>query len=167
MEELPLPLHLFIHLLLAVCAGYAVGRSFKKPWLGILAGVAGGFFIDLDHVLEYFLVFGPHFNLVQFLDGQQFLASGQVRSYFHAWEYLPVLGLAGWLLRRKHPAAATIILSLALGAFVHLVTDCVVNSYPPRNYSMIYKYRIGFRVENFLSPEQYREFQESRAYLGF
>jgi hypothetical protein len=164
MEHLPLPLHLFIHLSLAVFAGYFVGRRYNKIELGIAAGLLGGFFIDLDHVLEYFLVFGPHFNLVYFLEGRQFLTSGHVHNWFHAWEYVPILLLASWLLRRQK-AVMIFILALTLGGLVHLTTDCLVNQYPPRNYSLLYRWRINFAMEKFLSPAQYQEFLYNKKYL--
>jgi len=164
MEHLPLPLHLSIHFILAVLVGWLLGRRFNKPVLGIIAGLLGGFFIDLDHVLEYFLVFGPHFNLVYFLDGRQFLASNQVHIWFHAWEYAPILLLLAWLLRKKK-AVMVFILVLTVGALVHLASDCVINQYPPRNYSLLYRWRVNFSVDQILSPEQYQEFLNQKKYF--
>ena len=164
MENLPLPLHLLLHFVLAVLAGWLVGRRFDKTALGIVAGILGGFFIDLDHVLEYFLVLGPHFNIVYFLEGRQYLTSSQVHSWFHAWEYVPPLLFLVWLLR-KHVAGAVFVLALTLGGAVHLATDSVVNQYPVRNYSLIYRWRSNFAVEKLLNPAQYREFMEDKAHF--
>lgn len=165
MEHLPLPLHLLIHLVLAVLAGYFVGRLFKQTLLGVIAGLMGGFFIDLDHVLEYFLVFGPHFNLALFLEGRQFLTSGLMHLFFHAWEYVPGLLLLAFGLRRR-PVVAGFIVALAFSGFIHLLSDSVINNYPIRNYSLYYRYRMGFQTERLLSPVQYQKFLETRQYLG-
>lgn len=166
--ELSLPLHLSIHFVLAILVGYAVGRHFKKIRLGIIAGVLGGFFIDFDHVLEYFLVFGPHFNLWMFFNGRQFLASDRIRLWFHAWEYAPIILLAAWLFWRKNKiSVATFLFALALGGFVHLMTDCVLNLYPPRNYSIIYRASQNFSTRQLLSPEQYREYLYDQKAVGF
>ena len=63
---MPLALHLGIHFALAVLSGYLLGSYFNNKKLGVIFGILGGFLIDLDHVLEYFLVFGPSFNLQYF-----------------------------------------------------------------------------------------------------
>ena len=165
MFVLPLPIHLSIHFLLAVLMGYLVGKKFNKISLGIIAGVSGGFFIDLDHILEYFLVYGPHFNLFYFLDGRQFLLSGQIHLWFHAWEYVPILLLIVWLVRCKK-ALSVFLLALALGAFVHIGSDCVINNYPPRNYSVTYRYSQNFSAKKLLNAPQYQEYLENRQHLS-
>jgi len=164
MEHLPLPLHLSIHFILAVLVGWLLGRRFNKPALGIIAGLLGGFFIDLVNVLEYFLVFGPHFNLAYFLDGRQFIASSQVHSWFHAWEYAPILLLLAWLLRKKK-AVMVFIIVLTVGGLVHLASDCLINQYPFRNYSLLYRWRVNFAADQILSPEQYQEFLNQKKYF--
>lgn len=163
---MPLYIHLAIHFILAVLSGYAVGAYFKKPVTGLLAGVAGGFLIDLDHVLEYFLVFGWEFNIFSFLDGEQFLVSGLIRLWFHAWEYIPILVILAWLFRRQL-YAKTIVLALVLGGSVHLLSDVMINNYPFRNYSLIYRYRQDFKAENLLNHDQYQEYLENRSSYEF
>ncbi len=162
---MPLYIHLSIHFILAVITGYTVGRYFKKPWLGLLSGIVGGFLIDLDHLLEYFLVFGWHFNIYNFFDGHQFLTSGLIRLFFHAWEYVPILILIAWFFR-KNLYAKTIVLVLASSGLVHLVSDVFINNYPWRNYSLIYRYHQHFQAENILSEAQYQEYLESRLIKG-
>lgn len=162
---LPLPLHLSIHFFLALLVGYLVGRYFHKPWAGLIGGLLGGFFIDLDHVLEYFLVFGPHFNLSDFFNGRQFLVSGQIHTWFHAWEYVPILAFIAWAVRRR-PVFVAFFLALTIGVFVHLVSDCLINHYPPRNYSLIYRYEVNFAVDKLLNPEQYQKYLENRQAIG-
>ena len=163
---MPLPLHLFIHFSLAVLVGYLVGRRFGKPLIGLIGGVCGGFLIDLDHVLEYFLVFGPHFNFFLFFNGRQFLASDQIRLWFHAWEYLPLLLLIAWVLRRR-AAVFVFCLALALGGAVHLASDCLINNYAPQNYSLIYRWRHDFSSRQILNQAQYRELLDDRKAVGF
>lgn len=160
---MPLFVHLALHLSLALGAGYLVGRYFNRSWQGTIAGFVGGVLIDLDHVIDYWAEFGWRFNIWEFLQGGQYLASGQIHTWFHAWEYLPVLIAVAWLLRR-HRTAAAVIAALAAGAFVHLVTDCLVNNYPPRNYSLAYRIGVDFRVESLLNEEQYRRYLEDRAW---
>jgi len=165
MLPIPLPLHLLIHFTLAVLAGYLVGRRLGKTELGIIAGILGGFFIDRDHILEYFLVYGPHFNLVYFLEGRQFLLSDKIRIWFHAWEYIPVLLIVAYFWRRQK-AVYVFILALTLGGLIHLMTDCLINQYPPQNYSLLYRSRHNFSAQELLSPEQYYKYQKDRQDFG-
>lgn len=160
-----LPLHLFIHLALAVLAGFLIGRHYNKVKLGLIAGVLGGFLIDFDHVLEYFFVFGLHFNFYQFLQGQQFLASNRIFLIFHAWEYIPLLLGLAWLLRRRR-GVYVFLLALTLGGTVHLATDCLVNKFPPQNYSIIYRWSVNFATPKLLSPEQYQRHLEEKRLAG-
>ena len=166
--NLPLPLHLSIHFAMAVLSGLAIGISFRRfvDWrLGLMAGILGGFLIDLDHVIEYFLVFGSHFNLQYFLEGRQFLISDKVRLVFHAYEYFPLLLVLAYLLRQKKKVAI-FLLALAFSGLVHLVSDSFINNYPPRNYSIIYRASKQFSTPDLLSPDQYRNNIELRAQLG-
>jgi len=160
-----LPLHLFIHFILAVLVGYLVGSHCRRPYLGIIAGLVGGFFIDLDHVLEYFLVYGPHFNIVYFFEGRQFLSSNQIHLWFHGWEYIPVILLAAWLLRRQK-TVSIFLSAMILGASLHLATDCLINQYPPRNYSLFYRYSQNFSASKILDAIQYQKYIEDRKYFG-
>ena len=100
---MPLYIHLSIHFILAVLVGYYFGWRFKQVWLGIIIGIMGGFLIDFDHVLEYFLYYGWHFNMQYFIESRQFLLTDKIRIYFHAWEYFPLLYfLVGYLDGGKH-----------------------------------------------------------------
>jgi hypothetical protein len=165
MATIPLPLHLLIHFALAALIGYLVGRPYQKIWPGIIGGILGGFLIDLDHFLEYFLVFGLHFNFLDFCNGQQFLVSGQIHIWFHAWEYVPILFLITWLCRRQKAVAAC-LLALTLGVFVHLVSDCLIDHYPPRNYSLIYRCEVNFSAAKLLDAEQYAKYLQDRKAIG-
>jgi len=162
---MPLALHLLIHFSLSILSGYIVGRYFKNIWLGIIAGFLGGFLIDLDHVLEYFFILGAHFNLYYFLTGRQFLKSDRIYIIFHAWEYIaPLLGLA-WLLEKKKTLKIFLI-SLAFAASVHLVSDALINNYPFKFYSIIYRSEQSFAAPRLLSPGQWTRNLELKASLG-
>jgi len=165
MTAVPLPLHLFIHFTLAVLAGFSVGYYYNKLKIGIIAGIIGGFLIDLDHVLEYFLVYGWHFNIIYFFQGREFLLSDKIHIYFHAWEYLPILLILAWLLRKKK-TIMIFILALTLGIFFHLTTDHFINQYPWRNYSLIYRVKVNFSAPRLLSPEQYQNYILDRQELN-
>jgi hypothetical protein len=163
---MPLALHLSIHFTVAVLTGYFCGRYFKQMLLGLIAGVMGGCLIDLDHVLEYFLTFGLRFSFTEFFNGYQFLASERTYLFFHAWELVPILLIIAYLVRQKKKVAIFLI-SLAAAGFVHLISDCFINNYSPRNYSIIYRASQGFKTEQLLSPGQYQNYLIYRERAGF
>ncbi len=162
---IPLPLHLTIHLTLAIIVGYLVGRHYKKPGWGIILGIIGGFLIDLDHVLEYFLVYGPHFNLLYFTQGREFLLSDKVHLWFHAWEYFPLLLILSTILKKKK-TWQMVLVTLAFAGLVHLATDCLINHYPPKFYSLIYRTHAGFSAQKLVLPADYQKNMELKAELG-
>ena len=149
---MPLLLHIFIHFILAIGLGYGLGRYFKKPWLCLILALLAGWLIDLDHVLEYFLVFGPHFNLIYFLQGREFLLSDKIHILFHAWEWVLLLGSVACLIWKKKRTIAIVLITIAAGIFIHLWTDVFINQYAPQNYSIIYRATQGFSAPKLLSP---------------
>ena len=151
--NLPLALHLSIHLIMAILSGLFFALIFKKLYWGLAAGLLGGFLIDLDHVLEYFFVFGLRFNLSEFLQGYQFLSSDKIYLVFHAFEYFPLLLLLVYLFRKRQ-VLSFFLITLAFSGFVHLVSDCYINNYPPKNYSILYR-----MSKNFSAPELLRAHQ--------
>lgn len=162
---MPLYIHLAIHFLLAVLVGYLCGRVFKQVRLGIIVGIIGGFLIDLDHVLEYFLIFGTTFNLEYFLESRQFLISEKIRLYFHAWEYVPIFLLLVWFFRAKQKLQL-IFVTLAFSSSVHLISDVLINNYYFRYYSIVYRYERDFSSSQLLSEEQYQRNLEYKKELG-
>lgn len=162
---MPLAIHLFIHFSLAVLVGYYFGRRFKRLWLGIILGILGGFLIDLDHVLEYFFFYGPHFNFTYFIQSRQFLLSDKIRLFFHAWEYFPLLLLIAWLGRRKQ-ILKMVFLTLAFAGLVHLITDVIINGYSLPYYSIAYRAQHHFSAPELLSPADYQQNLDYKQELG-
>ncbi|MCX6761935.1 MAG: hypothetical protein NTY33_03815 [Candidatus Moranbacteria bacterium] len=163
--NLSLPLHLSIHLFLSLFAGLIVWRIWKKPRLAVILGLIGGFLIDLDHFIDYYLVFGWHWNWHYFRDGYQFLKSGKIYVLFHGWEYVIILVLLVFLFKNKY--IETILLALALGAFFHLITDVVVDDTPIKSYSIIYRIKHNFDIYYINSPENYEKYLKKRARVKF
>ncbi len=163
--SLSLPVHLLIHFSLAILSALFFAFAFKQFYWPILAGLLGGFFIDLDHVLEYFFVFGLKFNLYEFLNGYQFLTSDKIWLVFHAWEYFPIILLLVYLLRKKK-VLALFLLTLAFSGLVHLVSDSYINNYPLKNYSIIYRAYKNFSAPELLRPHQWELNLKAKERLG-
>jgi len=162
---MPLLLHLFIHFFLSALIGYYFGVYFKRVGLGIALGIIGGFLIDLDHILEYFLVYGLQFNFVHFIQSRQFLVSDKIRIFFHAWEYFPILLFLAWL-GRKRQILKMILLTIACAALIHLFTDAIINGYSIKYYSIIHRAQHHFSAPELLSPADYQLNQKYKQRLG-
>lgn len=163
--DIPLFWHLFIHFFFAILSGYLAGYYFKNIPLGIMFGFMGGFLIDLDHVLEYLLVFNGQFNLQHFFDGRQFLFSEQLHLWFHAWEHALVLLLIAYFFRRNK-TVKIIVMTLAFAGTIHLISDCIINRVPPQFYSLSYRASRGFAMKNLMTPEVYQINQKLKLELG-
>jgi hypothetical protein len=163
--NLSLPIHLFIHFSLSLLAGIIVWRVWKKPFLVILAALCGGFLVDFDHFIDYFLAFGGNFNLYYFEKGFSFLKSGKMYTFFHGWEYVIILLLIAVFLNNK--TAKIFFLALSLGLFFHLCADVIVDKMPIASYSIIHKAHNNFDIEKLVTPEHWEKDQERKKTLGF
>lgn len=147
-------LHLSIHFLSALIAGYIVWKIWQKPLVSFAAGIIGGFFIDLDHFIDYFLAFGWSFNFNYFINSHQYLKADKVYVLFHAWEYVILLIIAVMILNNKTLKSA--LLALALGILFHLSADVVINEGLVKSYSIIHRAKNNFETEKLVLPEQFR-----------
>jgi len=159
---MPLPLHLSIHLFFALLAGIIIWLIFRRHLLlAISGGILGGFLVDIDHFIDYFLAFHWNFNLSWFLQGYEFLKTDQIHLFFHAWEYVIILLSLGFLLKSKK--LIILLFSLALGLFFHLTGDVLMNEgLTIKSYSMIYKIEQDFQIKKLVTPEHYQKDQEKR-----
>jgi len=126
-KNMYLILHLLIHLFFAFVAGLIVWLFWGHSEISFLAGFLGGFLIDIDHLIDYFIAFGPKFRLSYFLRGYSFLKNDKIYVLFHGWEYV-ILSVITLLVIRPSAEIAAGIWGLTLGAFLHLVADRYINS---------------------------------------
>ena len=104
-----LTLHLIFTLLLAWFF-----YKLKGGWLWPALAILGGVFIDLDHLIDYFLYFGWTFDLKAFFK-HEYLASGRMYIIFHSVE----LAILVWALALVLPWA----IPVASGMTLHLIID--------------------------------------------
>jgi len=170
-------LHLTIHFLLSILAGYVVFRFWDKKWrvgtrterLGrsgtgaIIGGILGGFFIDLDHLIDYFLVFGWKFNLNYFLKGWSFAKSDYIYIFFHSWELVLLLLIIFLILKKG--LVKTFTLALALGMCAHLFTDYTMTGAPASLYFLTHRAKNEFKIEKLFPPEDYQSHLEDREWF--
>lgn len=156
-----LSLHLLIHLFFSLLAGYVVFRLWGKPLLSFVFAIIGGFLVDFDHLLDYYLAFGWNFNFYWFSKGYEFLKSDKIYLLFHGWEYVIILLSLGLFL--KNIKIKTLILALAFGLFLHLSGDVIMNEgLTVKSYSVVYRIKNDFQIEKLVTPEHYQYNVEKR-----
>jgi len=160
-----LKLHLALHVLSALLAGFIVWRIWKKPLTSFVAGILGGVLVDLDHFFDYFLTFGFHFNLAYFNRGDQFLKSDRILVLFHAWEYVFILLVLVFMIKNR--VWKSFLLALAIGLFFHLCLDVKIDHMPVKSYSIAYRLEHNFKIEPLIYPEHYAEHVKRRLEAGF
>jgi hypothetical protein len=163
--NLPLPIHLSIHIFFSLCAGLFVWKIWKKPILASTFALLGGFFVDLDHFFDYYLAFGFKWNWFYFRNDFQVLKSGKIYILFHAWELVLILMCLVFLFKNK--CAKTIFFSLALGLFFHLWTDVIIDQVSPKAYFLIYRIDNNFSNKAISSPKNYEKYLYYRSQAGF
>lgn len=152
-----LAIHLSLHFLFAVLAGLITWLFFGHPFLSLTAAFLGGVMIDLDHLIDYFIAFGPRFQLNSFLKGHQFIKNDKIYVLFHGWEYV-ILSIITIVILGGSTKINAIVWGLTLGSFFHLVTDRYVNhGMTLRGYSLFYRAWHGFKMKDIVTPEHYAE----------
>lgn len=148
--------HLAIHFISGLIAGFIVWRIWKKPVLSYLFAILGSVFVDLDHLIDYFVAFGWNFKLDYFLWGYQFLESGKIYVLFHGWEYVVILIVLVVILKSK--IVKSIILALALGLLFHISEDVLLNNMPIKSYSIIYRVKNNFKIQKLVDRDHYERY---------
>lgn len=141
----------------AACAvtAYATGSASLTA-----AVAAGGFFIDLDHAVDYVL-----FERQRDLRPDAFLRhylEGRVRRavlVLHSYELFAALGLLAWWMQ------APLISAYLVGALMHLALDIVFNS-RLMPYSIAAFYSFGYRLAHRFDAVALLGFAEPRPVAG-
>jgi hypothetical protein len=158
-------LHISIHILLGLVAGFIAWKLWKRPFLAFFSGILGGVAVDVDHLVDYFLAFGIHFNLNYFIWGYSFLKSDKIYLLFHAWEYVVILLVLVLLFKNK--AIKTVFFGLALGLFFHLSADVVIDKLPMRSYSIIYRAKNNFDLQKIVTPFHWQKHLKQKEEVKF
>jgi len=157
--------HLATHAFLGFLAGFITYLFFGQFLLSFTAGFVGGFAIDLDHLIDYFLVFGGNFKLDYFFKGYSYFKSGKMYILFHGFEYVMVLALLSFLI--NNTAVQTILVGLAFGILIHLITDIKINNIPFQTYWVLKRIKNNFDIKYLTKPDQYQKFLQEKQSLGF
>lgn len=139
----PLDKDLVLHLIVSFFIFVLIYIFFGSWKLAILAFLSG-LLIDLDHLVDYFLVYRTNFDPEKFFNGYQFIESKKVYVFLHGWEWIVVILLVGFLAGITRPAIA-----MALGIFGHLAVDQILSfRHEPFFYFLTYRFIKKFNLED-------------------
>ena len=138
---------------IAISAGISLGL--QATWhsgAATLGCFLSGIFIDIDHYLEYY-IFRKQFpfrykDLVKYCDYNQ---ERKLYLFFHAYEYLFVLGL---LICFFHFSKAW--LGVTIGLTTHLVLDQWANPIKPLFYFLTFRAKNRFEKTKILSEKYFQ-----------
>lgn len=146
-------LHELTHLTLSLLVGLIIWKISGNFYV-LPAALMGGFFIDLDHLIDYYLAFGATFNLSYFLKGYSFLKTDKIYVLFHSWELVIILFLA--------LPTQPLFLSFSLSLFLHLTFDVFTNNMRVQSYFLLYRLRNKFELKTMVTSEHYHKHLEQK-----
>lgn len=121
------------HVLASTCisgALFAVSRS----WELALSSWVAGIFVDLDHIPDYLVEFGPRFSIQRFF--HSFSAGSYKRIFIllHGWEWLAVLLALAWSTRWNPWLTGWL-----MGHSQHMILDQFGNRSGTFTYSLLFR----------------------------
>jgi hypothetical protein len=141
-----------IHLVLSLLAGGVCFCFFGNPWL-IGAAILVGFFIDVDHLFDFFTYFGwsGFKNLKNFFQVKTYLnPRGKIYALLHGFEYVPLFWFLGHII-----GVGGLSWTLSLSYLFHLLWDNFsLRNHHPLAYFIIYRVINNFDVGLFHYDEK-------------
>lgn len=142
-------MHLFwteiIHLAAGLIIGGLLYYKYRRRGLFFLA-LAVSIFIDLDHLIDYFLYADfSRFDLSEFLDMDFALKVNKIYVLFHGWEFVFILLFLANIIKKYRP----ILLTIGLAVFGHLLVDQFTNEVGVFTYFFIYRLINNFSYSSF------------------
>ncbi len=138
-----------LHICFSLIAGFIAWKLYgkgniKSLVIAMFSALVSGVLIDLDHFIDHFLTFGFHFNYDYFIGGEYFLRSGKTYIFFHAYEYVILLGILSIFAKVK--TKKMILTALGLAMLFHLITDGLLFTTSIKNYFIFYRIFHNFNV---------------------
>ncbi|HSW96384.1 MAG TPA: hypothetical protein VLF89_01010 [Candidatus Saccharimonadales bacterium] len=118
------------------------GKQKKILFLCLFFSLLSGFFIDVDHLFDYYKMYGFSWNFQLFIAEDYFTKTNYV--LFHGYEYVFILGLIAFFVENRIKRLFFTILAASL--FIHLVIDIIIAQSPIQNYFIIYRLLHGFSI---------------------
>ncbi len=139
----------FFHFSLSLIVGVIVGYLFSN-WWAIPLALVGGFFIDADHLIDYFIYEKfRRFDLPQFFKGENFDRSGKVYVFAHGFEFAIILIILGII----YPHLGWVFYSLGFANLLHLLYDTIYNKPIWPTYFFLFRLAKNFDHKTFKFPK--------------
>jgi len=144
--------HMLIHFLLATIACYAVYFLFRDPRAVVIC-FAAAILCDLDHIFEFWAAYGFTLNPIKFWKvtlskRNYFKETGKVHLFFHGWEYIIIVMIAGAVTSKYNLAV-----SFSLGYGLHLLWDQVNFGKHALSYSLLFRLQQDFDLEKIIQKK--------------
>lgn len=129
------------HLSLSLLIGYACFKFFKRI-SGFVPALLSGFFVDFDHLIDYFIHKGLSFDVSNFISGRHYHETNTSYIFFHSWELVLFLGVLTYYSKKKY-----FWCPLVLGLTFHLLWDYLTNPVHWYTYFFTARYLLGFALD--------------------
>ena len=120
-----------------------------QSWPATLACFLSGILIDLDHVVDYWLIRKMHCSYKELKEFCLTDRKEKVYLFFHSIELLALLWAAYF-----YYSMNIIWLGVLTGLSVHMLFDQLTNDVYPATYFIIYRFKRGFPKSIFFKSEQ-------------
>lgn len=137
------------HIIFSTLAGLLVWKNYyprdsSKLKIALFLAFISGVLIDVDHLVDYYLAFGSHFDYNFFMSASMFTVSGKNYVPFHAFEY--AIPLLYFFYRTEKKQTKMILLTLLVSMLFHLGVD-IGFGVPPRAYFITHRILNHFNTE--------------------
>lgn len=110
-----------------------------RSWGLAAANLIAGVFIDIDHIFDYMREHGRNLDVKDFFRVNDNAQYNRIFLFWHAWEWVAMLGAAAWLTDWN---------PWITGAFIgmghHIFLDCAHNISGFKSYSLIWRWKKAF-----------------------
>lgn len=128
-----------------------------KSWELTIASFISGVFIDLDHLVDYLIENGIHFNVNDFLNFIYEEKNKKIIFLFHGWEWSIVLITVDWI-TNWNPW----ITGVLIGYGHHIFLDALFNTnWPLLGYSFLWRWEKKF-ISEIIRPRK-KEIKQNKS----
>jgi len=137
-----------VHFLPSLIIGLFLFCRYQN-WLLIPACLLTGFFIDIDHLFDFWFHYDFGQSLLKMFQSDYFMSSQKVYILFHGWELLFALWWVGGFLNRRLKLQG-FQWALCLPYFGHLLIDQFSGyTLNPLAYFLFYRFLNGFSLGSY------------------
>lgn len=120
-----------------------------KSWGLAVASFVSGVFIDLDHLIDYFIEYGFSLNVKNFFHCVYEEKIQRLFQIFHGWEWIVILLSIAWITDWNQW-----ITGFLIGYVLHMVLDaCCNTNWPLSAYSLLWRWERRF-VSEMIRPRK-------------